>query len=100
MGSGRHASTISGHIAWIDWTEELTDVADTAALIAGLDMVISIDSAMVNLADALLQPVLMLNCFDSEWRWFQGHSSKVTAPRSQQQSRVSGDAHFQPPVVR
>ena len=54
---------------WIDWTEELTDFADTAALISNLDLVISIDSSMVHLAGALNRSVWMLNRFDAEWRW-------------------------------
>ena len=56
---------------WVDWTEELSDFADSAALIVNLDLVISIDSAMVHLAGALHRPVWMLNRFDSEWRWFR-----------------------------
>jgi tetratricopeptide (TPR) repeat protein len=59
-------------IDWVDWTEELTDFADTAALIDGLDLVISIDSSMVHLAGALNKPVWMLNRYDSEWRWLNG----------------------------
>lgn len=57
------------NVDWIDWTEELTDFADTAALASNLDLVISIDSAMVHLAGALNRPVWMLNRFDGEWRW-------------------------------
>ena len=60
---------IPDSIDWIDWTEELTDFADTAALISNLDLVISVDSSMVHLAGALGKPVWMLNRFDSEWRW-------------------------------
>lgn len=67
-------------IAWIDWTEELTDFADTAALIAGLDLVISIDSAMVHLAGAMHCPVWMLNRYDSEWRWFHGRADSPWYP--------------------
>jgi tetratricopeptide (TPR) repeat protein len=58
-------------VDWLDWTEELSDFADTAALLANLDLVISIDSAMVHLAGALSRPVWMLNRFDAEWRWFR-----------------------------
>jgi tetratricopeptide (TPR) repeat protein len=56
-------------VQWHDWTDELTDFADSAALIANLDLVISVDSSMVHLAGALARPVWMLNRFDSEWRW-------------------------------
>jgi len=61
---------IPENIDWLDWTEELTDFADSAALVKNLDLIISIDSAMVHLAGALNKPVWMLNRFDTEWRWF------------------------------
>jgi len=60
---------VPGHVHWIDWSNELLDFSDTAALTANLDLIISIDSAMVHLAGALGRPVWMLNRFDSEWRW-------------------------------
>ena len=54
-----------------DVSERLTDWADTAGLIAGLDMVIAVDTAVAHLAGALGKPVWMLNRFDSCWRWFR-----------------------------
>ena len=52
-----------------DWTGALTDMADTAALIAALDLVISVDTAVAHLAGALGKTVLLLNRFDTCWRW-------------------------------
>ncbi len=52
-----------------DWTGELADFADTAALVAGLDLVIGVDTAVVHLAGALGRPVWLLNRFDTDWRW-------------------------------
>lgn len=52
-----------------DWTEELHDFADTAALVSALDLVISVDTSVVNLAGALGKPVWVLNRFDACWRW-------------------------------
>lgn len=60
---------IPENVDWIDWTDDLQDFGDTAALVQNLDLVISIDSSMVHLAGALNKPVWMLNRFDSEWRW-------------------------------
>lgn len=60
---------IPADINWLDWTGELADFADTAALVANLDLIISIDSSMVHLAGALARPVWMLNRFGGEWRW-------------------------------
>ena len=71
---------IPPHVDWLDWTDELSDFADTAALIANLDLVISIDSAMVHLAGALNRPVWMLNRFDAEWRWFHRRNDSPWYP--------------------
>lgn len=53
----------------IDWTDELTDFADTAALIENLDLVISVDTSTAHLAGALNKPVWILNRLDTCWRW-------------------------------
>jgi hypothetical protein len=53
----------------VDWTDELGDFADTAALIDGLDLVISVDTAVAHAAGALGKPVWLLNRFDRCWRW-------------------------------
>jgi hypothetical protein len=53
----------------VDWTEELKDFADTAALIANLDLVIAVDTAVVHLAGAIGKPVWMLLSFVPDCRW-------------------------------
>ncbi|MDR3736813.1 MAG: tetratricopeptide repeat protein [Acidobacteriaceae bacterium] len=52
-----------------DWTPSLLDFADTAALVEALDLVISVDTAVVHLAGALGKPVWVLSRFDACWRW-------------------------------
>jgi len=52
-----------------DWTDELDDFAETAALIEALDLVISVDTSVVHLAGALGKPVWVLNRFEPDWRW-------------------------------
>jgi tetratricopeptide (TPR) repeat protein len=52
-----------------DFTAELADFADTAALIETLDLVIGVDTAVVHLAGALGKPVWLLNRYDTCWRW-------------------------------
>jgi ADP-heptose:LPS heptosyltransferase len=52
-----------------DFTADLYDFADTAALVENLDLVISVDTSIVHLAGALGKPVWLLNRFDTEWRW-------------------------------
>ena len=53
----------------LDFGDELSDLADTAALIMNLDLVISVDTAIAHLAGAFGKPVWMLSRFDADWRW-------------------------------
>jgi ADP-heptose:LPS heptosyltransferase len=47
----------------------MNDFADTAALIANLDLVISVDTAIVHLAGAMGRPVWVLLPFSADFRW-------------------------------
>ncbi len=67
-----------------DWTDELHDFADTAALIAGLDLVISVDTSVVHLAGALGKPVWLLNRLDPDWRWLLGRTDSPWYPSLRQ----------------
>lgn len=50
---------------------ELKDFSDTAALVANLDLVISVDTSTAHLAAAMGKSVWILNRFDSCWRWLK-----------------------------
>jgi Tfp pilus assembly protein PilF len=52
-----------------DFMDDCSDLADTAALIDSLDLVISVDTAVAHLTGALGKPIWLLNRFESEWRW-------------------------------
>ena len=58
-----------------NFTKELHDFSDTAALIDNLDLVITVDSSVAHLAGAMGKRVWLLNRFDTDWRWFNDHSS-------------------------
>jgi Tfp pilus assembly protein PilF len=53
----------------IHFGDELRDFADTAALIANLDLVIAVDTSVAHLAGALAKPLWVLLPFGSDWRW-------------------------------
>ena len=46
----------------------------SSLLVAALDLVISVDTAVVHLAGGLGVPVWILNRFDTCWRWLLGRS--------------------------
>jgi len=53
----------------IDYSRRLSDFDDTAALMSGLDLVISVDTAVANLAAAMGHPVWVLVERDNDFRW-------------------------------
>ena len=63
-----------------DLMDACDDFLDTAALIANLDLVISVDTAVVHLAGALGKPVWVLNRFDGCWRWLQDREDSPWYP--------------------
>jgi tetratricopeptide (TPR) repeat protein len=66
--------------ALIDGMEGVTDFADTAARLAGIDLLISVDTSMVHLAGGLGKPVWMLSRFDGCWRWLEGREDSPWYP--------------------
>jgi len=52
-----------------DWTDELKDLSDTAALIANLDLVIAADGSVAHLAAAMGKPVWILLQAVADFRW-------------------------------
>jgi ADP-heptose:LPS heptosyltransferase len=53
----------------IDLTAHIHDFADTGALVHHLDLVISVDTAIVHLAAAMAKPTWILLAKLPDWRW-------------------------------
>ncbi len=81
-----------------DAAEWIDDFADTAALLANLDLVISVDTSVAHLAGALGKPVWILSRFDGCWRWLEDRDDSPWYPTARLYRQAApGDW---PPVVR
>jgi tetratricopeptide (TPR) repeat protein len=56
-------------MTWTDPSADLHDFAETAGLIAQLDLVIAVDTSVAHLAGALGKPVWTLLTLAPDWRW-------------------------------
>ena len=67
--------------AWMqDPMPGVRDFADTASIVAGLDAVVSADTAVAHLAGALGKPVLLMDRYDNCWRWLSGRADSPWYP--------------------
>ena len=82
----------------LDWAGELNDMADTAALMAALDLIVTVDTSVVHLAGALGRPVWLLNRLDTDWRWFLNRDDSPWYP-TLRQFRQTGHADWEGPIV-
>jgi ADP-heptose:LPS heptosyltransferase len=59
---------------------EVRDFADTAAIIANLDVVVSVDTSVAHLAGLMGKPVFLLDRYDGCWRWLSGRRDSPWYP--------------------
>jgi Tfp pilus assembly protein PilF len=71
---------LCGNPRVIDFTAEIPDFQNTAALIGHLDLVISVDTSVVHLAGALGKPVWLLNRYNTCWRWLTNREDSPWYP--------------------
>jgi tetratricopeptide (TPR) repeat protein len=64
----------------LDPMSAVTDFADTAAIVANLDLVISVDTSVAHLAGALGRRVWLLSRFDGCWRWLKDREDSPWYP--------------------
>jgi len=82
----------------LDPMQSVRDFADTAAIVAQLDLVISVDTSVVHLAGALGKPVWLLNRFDTCWRWLQARTDSPWYP-SLRQFRQPAPGDWDSPIA-
>jgi len=63
-----------------DPMEAVRDFADTAAVIANLDVVITVDTSVAHLAGAMGKPVFLMDRYDNCWRWLNGRTDSPWYP--------------------
>ena len=63
-----------------NYTAGLKDFSDTAALIANLDLVISVDTSTAHLSAAMGKPTWVLNRYDTCWRWLLNRADSLWYP--------------------
>jgi tetratricopeptide (TPR) repeat protein len=63
-----------------DFTADLHNFDDTAALVMNLDLVIAVDTGVAHLAAALGKPVWVLLPANSDWRWLEARNDSPWYP--------------------
>lgn len=62
----------AGELGFPDLSRSLTDYAETAALIAVLDLLITVDTSVAHIAGALGKPAWVMLPHAPDWRWLLG----------------------------
>ena len=60
-----------------EYSDEIENFSDTAALIENLDLVISVDTSVAHLAASLGKETWLLNRFNSCWRWISSNKTRT-----------------------
>ncbi|WP_315833191.1 tetratricopeptide repeat protein [Bradyrhizobium prioriisuperbiae] len=83
VGPGAHqVQSFAGLVVDPSAGIDTTSFADVAAIIANLDLVITIDSAIAHLAGAMGKPVWILLAGFSDWRWLRDREDTPWYPQA------------------
>jgi len=90
--SAQQISALPGDLFVWDGCSKDQDFADTAALAASLDLIITTDTAVAHLAGAMGLPVWILLAQRADWRWMEGTSDSPWYPTARLfRQRLHGD---------
>jgi len=81
----------------LDLTDKLTDFAESAALVSGLDLIITVDTSVCHLAGALGKPVWVLLPWVTDWRWMLGREDNPWYPTMRLYRQKRDEAW--PPII-
>lgn len=77
--------------------DELADFADTAAILAQLDLLISVDTSIVHLAGAMGKPCwVLLPAYKTDWRWMNSCSNSPWYPGLMRLFRQQKSSDWEP----
>ena len=81
LQKGRAANDpVPSELELIDHTNELHSFADSAGMLANLDLLISVDTSAAHLAGAMARPVFTLLPFICDFRWLRGREDTPWYP--------------------
>jgi tetratricopeptide (TPR) repeat protein len=83
----------------VDMAPRIVDFADTAAIVANLDLVITIDTSVAHLAGAMGVPVWVLIASAPDWRYHLGRSDNPWYP-SMRLFRQDRNGDWSAPIAR
>jgi tetratricopeptide (TPR) repeat protein len=76
---------------FLDACSQDRDLADTAATVEGLDLVITTDTVIAHLAGCMAKPVWLLLPWQADWRWMQAIESTPWYPTARLFRQSSAD---------
>ncbi|MBW4022475.1 MAG: glycosyltransferase family 9 protein [Proteobacteria bacterium] len=73
-------ASYEGRAPLVDAARAITDYEDTVAIIAALDLVVTVDTSVAHIAGAMGRPAWVLLPFTSDWRWLRDRADSPWYP--------------------
>jgi Tfp pilus assembly protein PilF len=100
MGAGQtHVDRYYGPAPLISLGNQIDDFMDTAAILASMDLVITIDTAVAHLAGAMGRPVWILLPYAPDWRWLLDRDDSPWYPTARL-FRLTAPGQWAPTISR